>query len=55
MFKAGLVVRYKLDYNAGSLKDGELFRAFFICMSYEQRVVLNNNDLFGHQNQGGNN
>ena len=46
LIQAGLVVKYKLDYNAGSLKDAELFRGFFICMNYEDRVLLNNNDIY---------
>jgi hypothetical protein len=36
-YRAGLVVRYKLDPNSGSLKDADLFRRFFICMNYESR------------------
>ncbi len=36
-YRAGLVIRYKLDPKSGSLKDSDLFRRFFICMNYESR------------------
>jgi hypothetical protein len=35
LYKAGLVVKYKLDSTAGSLKDDDLFRRFFVCINYE--------------------
>lgn len=38
-YQAGLVVKHKFDTNAGSLKDPDLFRRFFICMNYEIRKV----------------
>ena len=30
------MIKYTLDSNAGSLKDSDLFRRFFICMNYER-------------------
>ena len=39
LYRAGLVVRYKLDPDSGSLKDSDLFRRFFICINYESRSL----------------
>lgn len=38
LYKAGRVVKYNLNSKAGSLKDTDLFRRFFICVNYEVRV-----------------
>ncbi len=57
LYRAGLVVRYKIDPNAGSLKDPDLFRRFFICMNYESRnsneqdaIKKKRNVLFSNRN-----
>ncbi|RNA33125.1 putative mucin-4 [Brachionus plicatilis] len=37
-YRAGLVVKYRLDPRSGSLKNSDLFRRFFICFNYETRA-----------------
>jgi len=37
LYKAGRVVKYNLSPGAGSLKDKDLFRRFFVCFNYEAR------------------
>lgn len=36
-YRAGIVVKYRLDPRSGSLKNSDLFRRFFICFNYETR------------------
>lgn len=36
IYKAGMVVDYRLEAQSGSLKDGKLFRRFFVCFNYER-------------------
>lgn len=39
------MVRYILNSSSGSLKDGDLFRRFFICMNYETRLFKTDEKL----------
>lgn len=52
-YRAGLVVKHKLDTTSGSLKDNDLFRRFFICMNYEIRKLpkLSNDKRNSHYSQ----
>lgn len=42
LYRAGMVVKYRIDSNAGSLRDPDLFRRFFVCMNYESRKNVDN-------------
>ena len=47
IYKAGIVVTYKLDASIGSLKDEDLFRRFFICMNFEWRETAKSQRVLG--------
>lgn len=38
------MVKYRLEPTAGSLKDDNLFRRFFICMNFESREMSSINN-----------
>jgi hypothetical protein len=49
LYRAGLVVKYQLDLASGSLNSDQLFRTYFICMAYEQRLLVTDDMLNSNQ------